>query len=169
MKAVKVRPPAKDATGALRAFSRPRSSPSSRHLQHPRPTPAAPTPLLQLHHSSFPPGTMSFSLRPRAALPLLRRAFSSTPASLAGSTGPTTSRAIVYAAHGDPAEVLRGHAYELPALEKSQVRVRFELSAISAFLRARAGLGWELMRVRCRSGGYRALLAFGRERREADA
>lgn len=88
-----------------------------------------------------------------------RRAFSTTRASLAGSTGPTASRAIVYAAHGDPTEVLRGHTYELPALERREVRVRFELSAISAFLLVSSYRRPELMRFgECRPGGYRALL-----------
>lgn len=59
------------------------------------------------------------------------RSISSTSAVHAGVTGTTPSRAIVYAAHGDPSEVLRGHTYELKALKKGEVRVKFELSAIN--------------------------------------
>lgn len=59
------------------------------------------------------------------------RLFSSSSRSLAGSTSATESRAIVYAEHGNPAEVLKGHKYQLPALEKGQVRLRFELAAVN--------------------------------------
>jgi hypothetical protein len=59
------------------------------------------------------------------------RLFTTSSRSLAGVTSPTESRAIVYAEHGNPAEVLKGHKYQLPALEKGQVRLRFELSAVN--------------------------------------
>lgn len=68
----------------------------------------------------------------RSLLP--RRAFSTCSPSLAGQTGPQVSRAIVYASHGDPTQVLKGHTYTLPALEKGSVRLRYELSAISESL-----------------------------------
>lgn len=50
---------------------------------------------------------------------------------MADSTGAVDTRAIVFAQHGDPTQVLRGHKYQLPALKQGQVRVKFELSAIN--------------------------------------
>ena len=70
---------------------------------------------------------------------LLHRSFSTSPATLAGQTGPQVSRAIVYSSHGDPSEVLKGHTYELPALAKGEVRLRYELSAISESHRCTVG------------------------------
>jgi len=62
---------------------------------------------------------------------LARRTFTSTPAFLAGSTGPAKSVAVVYAAHGDPKAVLEAREYQLGPLSEGQVRVRFERSAVS--------------------------------------
>lgn len=61
----------------------------------------------------------------------LTRSFTSCTRVMAGSTGAVDTRAIVFAQHGDPTQVLRGHKYQLPALKQGQVRVKFELSAIN--------------------------------------
>jgi trans-2-enoyl-CoA reductase len=50
---------------------------------------------------------------------------------MAGSTGVVESRAIVFAQHGDPTQVLKGHQYQLKPLKKGEVRVKFDLSAIN--------------------------------------
>lgn len=62
---------------------------------------------------------------------MLKRQLTTSARSMAGSTAKTTSRAIVYAEHGDPAQVLRAHSYQLPKLNKGEVRLKFELAAIS--------------------------------------
>lgn len=89
------------------------------------------------HNSTLPTATSStrMSLVSSSLLRLprhCRRSFATTSHLSAGCTGPVTSRAIVYAEHGDPQVVLRGHTYTLRALEKGEVRVRFELAAFSA-------------------------------------
>lgn len=65
------------------------------------------------------------------AAPVHRRGFATSCRALAGLTGPVESRAIVFAEHGDPTKVLKAHRYRLDKLEKGQVRLRFELGAIS--------------------------------------
>lgn len=65
------------------------------------------------------------------AAPLHRRGFATSCRALAGLTGPVESRAVVFAEHGDPAKVLKAHRYRLDKLDKGQVRLRFELGAIS--------------------------------------
>lgn len=91
--------------------------------------------LLCLAHPStlVPP---MFALRSRV---LLRpsthsRCLSTTASNLAGITGPAPTRAIVYTEHGQPTDVLKTHRYELKELEKGEVRVRFELSAVSELI-----------------------------------
>lgn len=68
----------------------------------------------------------SIMLRPTSA-----RLFASTSRTLAGTTSAVESRAIVFTEHGDPTKVLQSKRYTLPELEKGQVRLRFELGAIS--------------------------------------
>ncbi|KAM0756121.1 NAD(P)-binding protein [Meredithblackwellia eburnea MCA 4105] len=72
-----------------------------------------------------------FSQLARSSTSPLRRHFSTSIQIHAGQTGPQSTRAVVFASHGDPTQVLRGHSYELPQLSKGQVRVKFELSAIN--------------------------------------
>ncbi|GAA5851120.1 hypothetical protein JCM8547_004138 [Rhodosporidiobolus lusitaniae] len=61
----------------------------------------------------------------------LSRTFSTSARALAGSTGAVNSRAVVFASHGDPKEVLKAHRYRLPKLSKGEVRLRFELGAVN--------------------------------------
>jgi len=85
------------------------------------------------------PSTHSQSmLRPTSA-----RLFTSTTRSLAGTTSAVDARAIVFTEHGDPNQVLKAHRYRLPKLEKGQVRLRFELGAISKYLKLSTFL-WKL-------------------------
>ncbi|BGP16139.1 hypothetical protein JCM10213v2_004134 [Rhodosporidiobolus nylandii] len=60
-----------------------------------------------------------------------RRCFSTYSAARAGFTGAINSRAVVFAEHGDPTQVLKAHRYRLPKLQKGEVRLRFELGAIN--------------------------------------
>ncbi|SCZ98533.1 BZ3500_MvSof-1268-A1-R1_Chr3-1g05447 [Microbotryum saponariae] len=63
-----------------------------------------------------------------------RHAFSTGSGSLlAGHTSSITSRAIGYEKHGDPCEegTLDVREYELPRLQKGQLRLRFEMSALN--------------------------------------
>ncbi|GAA6027202.1 hypothetical protein JCM8097_002480 [Rhodosporidiobolus ruineniae] len=59
------------------------------------------------------------------------RCFSTSARSFAGQTGASETRAVVYAAHGDPKTALKAHSYRLPKLNKGEVRLRFELGAIN--------------------------------------
>ena len=68
------------------------------------------------------------------AAPVHRRGFATSCRALAGLTGPVESRAVVFAEHGDPTKVLKAHRYRLDKLDKGQVRLRFELGAISELL-----------------------------------
>jgi len=57
---------------------------------------------------------------------------SSSARSLAGFTCSVESRAVVFAEHGDPAKVLKAHRYRLSKLTPGEVRLRYELGAVSA-------------------------------------
>ncbi|KDE08417.1 hypothetical protein MVLG_01452 [Microbotryum lychnidis-dioicae p1A1 Lamole] len=76
---------------------------------------------------NYPPPTTRPSPPPR-------HAFSTGSGSLlAGHTSSITSQAIGYEKHGDPCEegTLDVLEYELPRLQKGQVRLRFEMSALN--------------------------------------
>lgn len=59
------------------------------------------------------------------------RTFSTSISRKAGVTTATTARAIVFASHGNPTEVLKCHTFTLPAVKTGEARVEFQLTAIN--------------------------------------